>query len=155
MTDSSIESSSMSQAMALKSYTTASGSLSLLDSKTLLPSYWVHGPTAGPSTSIPQPSSHVFLPSPHVYTFLSSSSESKGSPNEWISSKGGGERGRQEPFSMSQAMDLQSYTTASGSLSFLNSKPLLPSYWVHGPTAGPSTSIPQPSRCVYTLLTFE
>lgn len=72
MTDSSIESSSLSQATALQSYTTASGSLSFVNPKPLLPSYWVHGPTAGPSASIPQPSSHVFMPSPQVYTTVPS-----------------------------------------------------------------------------------
>ncbi|GJR26418.1 hypothetical protein Tco_1102650 [Tanacetum coccineum] len=50
MTNSSIESSSLSQATALQSYTTASR----------------------PSTFIPQPSSHVFMPSPLVYTTVPS-----------------------------------------------------------------------------------
>lgn len=72
MTDSSIESSPLSQATALQSYTTASGSLSFVNPKPLLPSYRVHGPTAGPSASIPQPSSHVFMPSLQVYTTVPS-----------------------------------------------------------------------------------
>ncbi|KAD0468651.1 hypothetical protein E3N88_44225 [Mikania micrantha] len=73
MTDSSIESSSLSQATALQSYTTASGSLSFVNPKPLLPSYRVHGPTAGPSASIPQPSSHVFMPSPQEEWLAASS----------------------------------------------------------------------------------
>nr|GEU73835.1 ribosomal protein S11, plastidic [Tanacetum cinerariifolium] len=69
MTDSSIESSLLSQATTLQSYTTASG----------------------PSTSIPQPCSHVFMPSPQdiVFTtkpfeyeaFVTSISDSKTVPS--------------------------------------------------------------------------
>ncbi|GKA18021.1 hypothetical protein Tco_0697858 [Tanacetum coccineum] len=50
LSDSLIESSPLSEATALQSYTTASG----------------------PSASIPQPSSHVFMPSPQVYTTVPS-----------------------------------------------------------------------------------